>query len=65
MILDIYHHAELLKALLIQLDLPLTTFHGLRDTHASFLFSQGIAIDYVSKRLGHASIMTTQKYYWN
>nr|WP_309138921.1 tyrosine-type recombinase/integrase [Peribacillus frigoritolerans] len=45
------------------LDIKKTTFHGLRDTHASFLFSQDIDIAYVSKRLGHINIQTTQNYY--
>lgn len=40
-----------------------TTFHGLRDTHASFLFSQDIDIANVSKRLVHINIQTTQNYY--
>ncbi len=42
---------------------PPTTFHGLRDTHASFLFSNNIPLSYVSRRLGHDSILTTEKYY--
>ncbi|GEK36568.1 hypothetical protein K5E_08210 [Enterococcus thailandicus] len=46
-----------------KLDIPKTTFHGLRDTHASFLFSQDIDIAYVSKRLGHVNIQTTQNSY--
>lgn len=39
------------------------TFYGFRDTHASFLFAQDIDIAYVSKRLGHINIQTTQNYY--
>ncbi|WP_153052471.1 tyrosine-type recombinase/integrase, partial [Streptococcus suis] len=46
-----------------QLGLTKTTFHGLRDTHASFLFSKDISLDYISRRLGHNSILTTQQYY--
>ncbi|MGE7673320.1 tyrosine-type recombinase/integrase [Lysinibacillus sp. NPDC094403] len=41
----------------------MTTFHVLRDTHASFLFAQDIDFAYVSKRLGHINIQTTQNYY--
>jgi len=52
-----------ISQLLKKLDTPRTTFHGLRDTHASFLFSQDIDIAYVSKRLGHVNIQTTQNYY--
>lgn len=46
------------------MNLTKTTFHGLRDTHASFLFSNdNIRLDFISKRLGHSSILTTQNYY--
>ncbi|SYW16243.1 site-specific integrase [Oenococcus oeni] len=39
------------------------TFHGLRHSHASFLLSKGISIQYVSERLGHANVAITQKVY--
>jgi len=42
-----------LQKLLKILDIPKTTFHGLRDTHATFLYAQDIDLVYVSKRLGH------------
>lgn len=58
-----FKQSELLSDLLAQLKIPKTTFHGLRDTHASFLFSQNIDIAYVSQRLGHINIQTTQNYY--
>lgn len=58
-----FHQSADLAKLLKKLDIPKTTFHGLRDTHASFLFSQDIDIAYVSKRLGHINIQTTQNYY--
>ena len=58
-----FRQSQQLKKLLKQLDLNKTTFHGLRDTHASFLFSKDISIDYISRRLGHNSILTTQNYY--
>lgn len=35
------------------------TFHGLRHTHASYLLSQDIAIQYVSERLGHSDMNIT------
>lgn len=62
---DWYHfkQSELLKKLLKKIGIPLTTFHGLRDTHASFLFSNNVPISYVNRRLGHDSIITTEKYY--
>ena len=60
---DGFQQSAKLARLLKKLDIPKTTFHGLRDTHASFLFSQDIDIAYVSKRLGHINIRTTQNYY--
>ena len=39
------------------------TFHGLRHTHASWLISKGIDIQYVSERLGHASVSMTLRVY--
>ncbi len=41
----------------------LITFHGLRHTHASYLLSQDIAIQYVSERLGHADVNITLSTY--
>lgn len=61
---DGFHQSADLAKILNELGLPKTTFHGLRDTHASFLFSNdSIRLDYISKRLGHSSIQTTQNYY--
>lgn len=60
---DGFKQSAMLAELLKKLNIPKTTFHGLRDTHASFLFSQEIDIVYVSKRLGHVNIQTTQNYY--
>lgn len=60
---DGFKQSERLGQLLSELDIPKTTFHGLRDTHASFLFAKDIDIVYVSKRLGHNDIQTTQNYY--
>ena len=39
------------------------TIHGLRHTHASLLLYNGVSILSVSKRLGHASTLTTQETY--
>ncbi|RJZ11792.1 hypothetical protein DYZ47_02924 [Listeria monocytogenes] len=36
---DGFQQSAKLARLLKKLDIPRTTFHGLRDTHASFLFS--------------------------
>jgi integrase len=38
------------------------TFHDLRHTHATWLARDGISIEILRERLGHASLMTTQKY---
>ena len=38
------------------------TFHGLRHAHASWLLAGGADLQVVKERLGHASIMTTQRY---
>lgn len=39
------------------------TFHGLRHSHASYLLASGLSMQYVSKRLGHSSLETTQSTY--
>ena len=43
--------------------IPQITIHGLRHTHASLLLFAGVSIASVAKRLGHASMTTTQKIY--
>lgn len=43
--------------------IPVITIHGLRHTHASLLLYEGVSIASVARRLGHASITTTQKTY--
>ena len=45
------------------LDIPVISIHGLRHTHASLLLFAGVSIASVARRLGHASITTTQKTY--
>ncbi len=42
---------------------PVISIHGLRHTHASVLLFAGVSIASVARRLGHASISTTQKTY--
>lgn len=39
------------------------SIHGLRHTHASLLLFAGVSIASVARRLGHASMTTTQKIY--
>ena len=42
---------------------PEITVHGLRHTHASLLLFAGVSFASVARRLGHASMTTTQKTY--
>lgn len=44
-------------------NIPTITIHGLRHTHASLLLFAGVSIASVARRLGHASMTTTQKTY--
>lgn len=46
-----------------QLNIPVISIHGLRHTHASLLLFAGVSIASVARRLGHASMNTTQKTY--
>ena len=39
------------------------TFHGLRHTNVSLMISQGIQTQIISRKVGHASIQTTDKIY--
>ena len=43
--------------------IPVISIHGLRHTQASLLLFAGVSIASVAKRLGHASMNTTQKTY--
>ena len=43
--------------------IPTISVHGLRHTHASLLLFAGVSIASVARRLGHASMNTTQKTY--
>lgn len=42
---------------------PVISVHGLRHTHASLLLFTGVSIASVARRLGHASMTTTQRTY--
>lgn len=44
-------------------NIPIISIHGLRHTHASLLLFAGVSIASVARRLGHASMTTTQKTY--
>jgi len=43
--------------------IPVISIHGLRHTHASLMLFAGVSIASVARRLGHASMTTTQKTY--
>lgn len=43
--------------------IPRITAHSLRHTHASILLANGVSMQSVSKRLGHADLTTTQDVY--
>ena len=46
-----------------ELNLPTISVHGLRHTHAALHLIAGVSIASVARRLGHASMTTTQKTY--
>lgn len=52
-----------LKKLLETLKIDSISIHGLRHTHASILLYEGISIQYISERLGHADVDTTIRIY--
>ena len=54
---------DILERYCEKLDIPVISVHGLRHTHASLLLFAGVSIASVARRLGHASMTTTQKTY--
>lgn len=54
---------ERLKKICQRADIPEISIHGLRHTHASVLLYEGVTLSSISRRLGHASIATTQNVY--
>lgn len=52
-----------LKSLCEHAGIPVVTVHSLRHTHASLLLYAGVSIASVARRLGHASMTTTQETY--
>lgn len=54
---------DILERYCRKLELPVISVHGLRHTHASILLYAGVSIASVARRLGHASMTTTQKTY--
>ena len=54
---------DVLARLCKRAQVPVISVHGLRHTHASLLLFAGVSIASVAKRLGHASMNTTEKTY--
>ena len=54
---------DILERYCKKLGIPVISVHGLRHTHASILLYAGVSIASVARRLGHASMTTTQKTY--
>lgn len=54
---------DVLARLCKRADVAVISIHGLRHTHASLLLFAGVSIASVAKRLGHASMNTTEKTY--
>ena len=54
---------EILRRKCRNAGVPVISIHGLRHTHASLLLFAGVSIASVARRLGHASMTTTQKTY--
>ena len=54
---------EILRRKCKNAGVPVISIHGLRHTHASLLLFAGVSIASVARRLGHASMTTTQKTY--
>ncbi len=54
---------DILKRHCEKVKVPIISVHGLRHTHASMLLFAGVSIASVARRLGHASMTTTQKTY--
>lgn len=54
---------KFLKDCCEQAKVPVIAVHGLRHTHASILIANGVSIQSVANRLGHADTTTTQEVY--
>ncbi len=54
---------DVLRRHCLRAKIPVISIHGLRHTHASLLIFAGVSIASVARRLGHASVTTTQKTY--
>lgn len=73
---DGFQQSAKLAKLLKKLDIPRTTFHGLRDTHASFLFSNDnirgalykkflLFFSFLSKHCHNSYLQKQKSYYYS
>lgn len=62
---DVYNSTvnDVLRRHCVRAKIPVISIHGLRHTHASLLLFAGVSTASVARRLGHASMTTTQKTY--
>lgn len=54
---------EILKEKCLEAGIKVISFHSLRHTHASLLLLKGADMQFVSKRLGHNSVLITMEVY--
>ncbi|MGK4144477.1 tyrosine-type recombinase/integrase [Weissella paramesenteroides] len=55
--------AHYMKKITHDAGVPLIRFHGLRHSHVSYLLYNDVDMQYVSKRVGHASTRVTMNFY--
>lgn len=55
--------SEFMKEFTVELDLTPITFHGLRHSHVSYLLHNDVAVEYISKRVGHKDTSVTLSTY--
>ncbi|PNZ31453.1 hypothetical protein E2557_11725 [Staphylococcus petrasii] len=58
-----YRVNDVFKIFSIKYQYPIYNIKSLCHPHCSYLLANGMSIQYISKRLGHADIQTTLKIY--
>ena len=53
----------LMQDLVMDAEIAPIHFHGLRHSHVSYLLHNGVSLEYVSKRVGHANVSVTLQVY--
>ena len=61
--IDYYAYNKYLKKKAMDITGKTITPHALRHTHASLLYEQGLSVDEVARRLGHANSKVTREIY--